>query len=308
MSVEDTRDDNTVPAQPEMMELAIFEAEANERIRKVWHDGRWFYSVIDVVGVLTDSVNPRKYWTAMRVRIRDEGFREAETKCIQLKIRSRDGKMRTTDAADREAVLRIVQSIPSPKAEPFKRWLAKTGEERLQEDEEPSLAIERLRTAYRKKGYTDEWISERLKKILVRNGLTSEWLGRGARTGRQVAKLTNDLHEGTFDITPAQHLIIKDLAPTQNLQDSMTIMELALSSVAEATAITLHQERDSRGFTQLQRDAHEAGEVGGATRRDVEARIGKSVVSPVNYKQLQQERQLQLQPPLFDEVDGPDDE
>lgn len=146
MSIDDTPSENTVPAQSESMELAIFEAEANERIRKVWHDGRWFYSVIDVVAVLTDSANPRKYWTAMRSRIQDEGFREAETKCIQLKMRSRDGKMRTTDAADRETVLRIVQSIPSPKAEPFKRWLAKTGEERLQEEEEPSLAIERLRT------------------------------------------------------------------------------------------------------------------------------------------------------------------
>jgi len=132
--------------------------------------------------------------------------------------------------------------------------------------------------------------------------LTSEWLGRGAHTGRQVAKLTNDLHEGTFDITPAQHLAVKDLAPTQNLQDSMTIMELALSSLSEAMATTLHQKRDSQGFAELQRDTHEAGEVGGAARRDVEARIGESVVSPANYKQLQQERQLQLQPSLFDET------
>ncbi len=309
MSSNGTRDENVEPPQAETTELAIFEAEANERIRKVWHDGRWFYSIIDIIALLTDSPRPRKYWADMKQRIQDEGFRELSAKCGQLKMRSpRDGKYYTTDAADRETVLRIVQSVPSPKAEPFKQWLARTGEERLQEEEQPSLAMERLRKIYLRKGYTDEWITERIKKVLIRNVITSEWLGRGAKSGRQVAKLTNELHQGTFDITPAQHLEIKDLPPTENLQDSMTIMELALSSLSEATAVTLHQKRDSHGFAALQRDAHEAGEVGGAARRDVEARIGESVVSPVNYKQLQQGRQRQLQPSLFEDIDGLDDE
>jgi len=302
MSVEDTPRENTAPVQSATMELAIFEAEANERIRKVWHDGQWFYSVIDIIGLLTGSPNPRNYWNMVKARMSAEGASETYTECVQLKMRSRDGKMRTTDAADRETVLRILQSVPSPKAEPFKRWLARVGEERLQEEEQPSLAIERLRRIYAQKGYADEWIGERLKKITVRNGLTSEWLGRGAKSGRQVARLTNEVHEGTFDITPAQHLEIKDLPPNENLQDSMTIMELALSSLSEATATILHQKRDSHGFAQLQRDAHEAGEVGGAARRDVEARIGESVVSPVNHKQLRQERQLQLQASLCEET------
>lgn len=152
----------------------------------------------------------------------------------------------------------------------------------------------------------EEWIGYRVEKILAPNILTAEWLGRGADEGQQIAQLTTDLHEGTFDLTPGQHLIVKDLPPNQNLQDSMTIMELALSSLAEATATTLHQQRDSQGFGELQRDAHEAGEVGGAARRDVEARTGEPVVSPINYKQLQQERQRQLQPSLFETPEGAD--
>ena len=287
------------PSVAPQQSLTPFTAQAEERIRRVWLNGQWYFSIIDVIAVLTDSANPRRYWTDMKGRIQDEGFVEVSAKCVQLKMRSPDGKMRTTDAADRETLLRIIQSIPSPKAEPFRQWLARVGEERLREEEQPSLAVARLSKLYARKGYTDDWIGQRVKKILVRGVITAEWLGRGARTGKQIAELTTEVHEGTFDVTPGQHLIIKDLPPNQNLQDSMTGLELALSSLAEETARVLHQERDSQGMDELRRDAHEAGEVGGVARREVEARIGHPVVSATNYKQLRQERQRQLQAPLF---------
>lgn len=294
--------ERVVSSRPDEQALALFTAEANELIRKVWHDGRWWYSVIDTVALLSGSTEPHKYWAAMKARITDEGFVEVSTKCRPLKMRSCDGKMRTTDAADRETLFRIGQSIPSPKAEPFKQWLARTAEERLQEEEQPSKAIDRLSKIYAKKGYTDQWISQRVKKILVRDNVTAEWIERGAHSGRQITQLTTELHEGTFDITPAQHLVVKDLAPGQNLQDSMTGLELAVSSLAEETAIVMHQTRDSQGMSELRRDVHEAGEVGKIARLEVEARTGQPVVSPVNYKQLRQERQRQLQSPLFDEI------
>ncbi len=297
------------PSVPTQQSLTLFTAQADERIRKVWYNDQWYFSIIDVIAVLTDSANPRSYWSKMKIRITDEGFQELWTKCPQLKMRSHtDGKYYTTDAANRETLLRIIQSIPSPKAEPFRQWLARVGEERLQEEERPSLAVARLSKLYARKGYTDDWIGQRVKKILVRSVITAEWLGRGAHSGKQIAELTTEVHEGTFDVTPGQHLVIKDLPPNQNLQDSMTGLELALSSLAEETARVLHQERDSQGMNDLRRDAHEAGEVGGAARREVEARIGHPVVSATNYKQLRQERQRQLQAPLFlDEGVGADE-
>jgi len=294
---------NVVPSEPDEQALALFEAQASERIRKVFVDGRWWYSVIDAIALLTDSANPRRYWTDMKRRLHDEGFQELYAKCVQLKMRSlTDGKYYTTDAADRETMFRIVQSVPSPKAEPFKQWLARTAEERLQEEEQPSRAIERLSKKYARQGYTDEWIGRRIKKILVRETITAEWVERGAHTSRQIAQLTSELHEGTFDITPAQHREVKDLPANQNLQDSMTGVELALNILAEEVATEFHQSRDSQGMDALRRDVYEAGEVGGAARRDVETRLGRPVVSPVNYKQLRQERQRQLQAPLFEEI------
>jgi len=296
---------NVVSSQPDEQALALFNAEANERIRKVWHDDRWWYSIIDAIALLTDSPNPRSYWAKMKVRIVDEGFRELLTKCPQLKMRSpADGKYYTTDAADRQTLFRIGESIPSPKAEPFKQWLARKADERLQDEEQrqTSPGLERLRKMYAKQGYTDQWIERRIEKIMVRNALTEEWVERGAHTSRKIAQLTNELHEGTFDITPAQHLVAKDLRPGQNLQDSMTGLELAVSSLAEETATVMHRKRDSQGMGELRRDVHEAGEVGKIARLEVEARIDEPVVSSVNYKQLRQERQRQLQASLFDAI------
>ncbi|HLY31731.1 MAG TPA: Bro-N domain-containing protein [Ktedonobacterales bacterium] len=291
---------------PETTALTIFDEQANGRIRKVWFEGRWWFSVIDTVGLLTDSANPRKYWFDMKRNVRSEGFIELSERIRQLKMRSAsDGKFYTTDAADRETLLRIIESIPSPKAEPFKQWLARVGAERMEEIEaaESSAAMERLRAQYRKKGYSDQWIERRIEKILVRNVVTAEWLGRGAKEGREFAQLTDTLSVGTFDITTTEHRALKNLRGAQNLQDSMTGLELALSSLAEETATALHRARDSQGFGALHRDTREAGEVGGAARRDIEARTRQPIVSPINYQHLRQERQRQLQPHLFDDED-----
>ncbi|HEX6542210.1 MAG TPA: Bro-N domain-containing protein [Ktedonobacterales bacterium] len=182
-------------------QLDIFDAEATAHIRHVWHEGRWFFSVIDAVGLLTDSPKPRQYWFDMKRHVEDEGFRELSEEIRQLKMVAPDGKQRLTDAADAEILLRIVQSIPSPKAEPLKQWLARVGTERLQEMEHPELAADRLRQEYRRLGYDDDWIGQRLLNIVTRDELTEEGQQRGAEEGNQFAALTDTLHRGTFDLT-----------------------------------------------------------------------------------------------------------
>ena len=288
-------------------DVALFDDEqAEQHIRRAWHEERWFFSVIDVIGFLTESDSPRRYWTDMKRRIQDEGFREVYAKCVQLKLTAPDGKQRLTDAADTETLLRIIQSVPSTKAEPFKQWLAGVGAERLKEMEDPALAADRMRKEYQRLGYNDAWINERLKNIVARNELTEEWRERGADEGREFALLTDTLSRGTFDLTTAEHRKVKTLPARQNLRDSMTPLELVLTSLAEVTATELHQERDSQGFPSLQRDAHQAGDIAGDARRNVEAALGRPVVSPTNYKQLRQERQRDLQPPLFGESEQAD--
>ena len=268
--------------------MALFDDETAEKsIRRVMHDGRWFFSVIDVVGVLTETERPRKYWNDLKRRLsEEEGFSEVSAKIGQLKMEAPDGKMRVTDAADAETMLRIIQSIPSPKAEPIKQWLARVGTERLAEMDDPSLAVERARMEYLQKGYSDDWIEKRLQSIAIREQLTDEWRERGAREDRQFAKLTGILHEGTFEVKVQEHKRIKSLGARHNLRDSMTTLELLLTGLAEETAKTLHQARDSQGMRALERDTHEAGEVGGAARRDIEQRSGQPVVSAENYRTL----------------------
>ncbi|HEY7340837.1 MAG TPA: Bro-N domain-containing protein [Ktedonobacterales bacterium] len=284
-------------------QLSIFDAEATAQIRHVWHEGRWFFSVTDVVGVLTENTTPRRYWSDLKRKLHDEGFEPYE-KIVQLKMLASDGKQRLTDAADAETMLRIVQSIPSPKAEPLKQWLARVGAERLQEMENPALAVDRLQREYRRLGYDEDWIGQRLLNIVTRDELTEEWQQRGAEEGRQFAVLTDTLHRGTFDVGVREHQVIKHIGRTQNLRDSMTRVELALSTLAEATAAELHQTRDSQGFEELRSDTQEAGEVGGAARRDIEARTGHPVVSGENYKTLRQGRVLARQLPLPDANDN----
>lgn len=275
--------------------LAALDEQAEQRIRRVLHDGRWYFSVIDVVGLLVGDNRPRKYWSDLKARLAAEGS-EVSERIGQLRMQAADGKQRLTDAADTETMLRIIQSIPSPRAEPFKAWMARVGRERLEELEHPALAVDRLRQMYRRRGYPDEWIDQRLQGIIVRDDLTQEWRERGADEGREFAILTDILHRGTFDLSTDDHKAVKSLKKRDNLRDSMTSLELALTMLSEAAATTIHQARDSQGFTELQRDTHEAGEVGGAARRDIEARAGQPAISAENYKSLTARAQ---QPQLF---------
>jgi DNA-damage-inducible protein D len=286
--------------------LEAFDEQAEARIRHAMHEDDVWFSVIDVVGLLTDNPKPRQYWFDMKRNIQTEGFRELSEKIRQLKMEAPDGKQRLTDCANTETILRIIQSIPSPKAEPFKQWLAKVGHERLQEMERPALAADRMRQDYRRLGYSEEWITWRLQGIVTRDELTEEWRERGAQEGKQFAALTDTIHRGTFDVSNAQHKAIKHVGGKQNLRDSMTTMELLLTALAEETAKELHEVHDSHGMKELKSDAGEAGEVGGAARRDIEARTGRPVVSGENYKQLRQGRQRELQPPLLSDEDTND--
>ncbi|HKS69714.1 MAG TPA: Bro-N domain-containing protein [Ktedonobacterales bacterium] len=284
-------------------DLTLLDEQAEARVRRVWHEGRWFFSVIDVVGLLTDAPKPRQYWFDMKRRIQDEGFVEVSAFCRQLKMQSPDGKQRLTDAADTETMLRIIQSIPSPKAEPFKQWLARVGAQRLEELENPRVAADSLRLMYHKKGYADEWIEQRLQGIVVRDELTTEWHERGAEEGREFAILTEILHRGTFDVSTDEHRQVKSLKQRDNLRDNMTTLELALTMLSEATSTTLHQTRDSQGLMELQRDALRAGEIAGNARQQIESETGRPVVSPENAKSLTARA---AQPGLFGPDGAPD--
>lgn len=281
--------------------LDAFYDQASVRIRRVIHNGELWYSIIDVVGLLTDAPVPRVYWGKLKERLQDEGFREVLSKCQQLKMEAPDGKQRLTDCANDETLLRIVQSIPSPKAEPFRRWLAQVGHERLQEMANPELAADRMRKQYQALGYSDDWIDRRLQGIVIRDELTQEWRERGASESRDFGRLTDTLSRGAFDLSTAEHKAVKHIGGKANLRDSMTGLELALTALTEETAKELHQVHDSQGYDELHNDASVAGDVGGRARRDIEAQTGRPVVSPENYKSLRQGRQRELQPPLFDD-------
>ncbi len=289
--------------------LVSFEGgEGIKNVRRIWHDGEWYYSVIDLIGVLADSIEPRKYWNTVKARAGSEGFEDTLQQVVQLRLKSPDGKFRLTDTAARQTILRIIQAIPSPRAEPVRLWLAKVGDERIEEIENPEAALNRVRQTYRAKGHDDLWIEERIKNDIIRNGLTDEWKDRGAQ-GTDYSILTNVISEGTFGISVEAHKTYKLLPQTSkmNLRDHMTYLELALSSLGEATAVTLHQSRESQGFGELHRDATEAGEVGGEARKSIEQRTGQPVVSPINHldkTKVEQKRRIQAkqQLSLFDET------
>jgi DNA-damage-inducible protein D len=214
-------------------------------VRRMWYHDTWYYSVIDVIAVLTESINPNRYWNTLKRRLQGEGAEDVLSAIRQLKLQSRDNRLRLTDVADRETLLRLIQSIPSPRAEPFKAWLAQVGEERFVEIEHPEAAFERIRQGYRERRYDERWIEERMRADLIRNDLTTEWQERGATEGTQFAMLTNTIHEGTFAISVAGHKAFKELARRENLREHMSPIELALLSRGEATAIELHRLRTS---------------------------------------------------------------
>lgn len=264
-----------------------------KQIRKTMHEGEWWFAVIDIVEVLTESSIPKRYWSDLKNKIVAEGYIEVSENIGQLKMPAPDGKMRLTDCANTETIFRIIQSIPSPKVEPLKRWLAQVGKERIDEIENPELAMARMQELYEKKGYPKEWIDKRVRGIAVRQDLTDEWKDRGARDSLEFAILTNEIMHGTFDLKVEEYKEVKGLE-RENLRDHMTDIELILTMLGEATTTKLHRDRDSQGFDPLKKDAQDGGAVAGRTRKDIETQTGKPVISGDNFKQLDARKQKKL--------------
>jgi DNA-damage-inducible protein D len=250
-----------------------------QTIRKIWHDEQWYFSVVDVIYVLTNSPKPKTYWGMMKKR-ESQPF----TNCEQLKLKASDGRQRLTDCANTEGILRIIMSVPSPKAEPLKLWMASLGKQAIDEAENPELLTERQAEIYRAKGYAEEWIKERLQSINTRKLLTDEWKNRGVKEGQEYALLTAVIAKGTFGITPNEHKDIKGLdKPSHNLRDHMTDLELILTALGEAVTRTVAIDEDAQGFNENKDAAVKGGQAGGQARRNVEKITGKKVVTPVNF-------------------------
>jgi len=264
--------------------LAIFE---EKEIRREWYKEDWYFSVVDVIEALVENnKRPRKYWSDLKQKLILEGFVEVSEKIGQLKMLAKDGKMRLTDVADTKTLLRIIQTIPSPKAEPFKRWLAQVGSERLEEIVNPELAINRAKEIYIRKGYEDTWIAQRLKTIDNRKELTDTWKERGAKD-RDYAILTDEIYKSTFNMNTAQYKELKGISRTKrNLRDSMGKLELAITNLAEVTANEMHNTNNSFGLEELRDDVQEAGKITGKARKEIEEKIGKKVAEKTNYNSL----------------------
>lgn len=257
--------------------IVVFQSK---KIRRTWHDEEWYFSVVDIVGALTESPNPSQYWGKMK----DREFMDIELYPIwvHLKLEAPDGKMRSTDCANTESIFRIIQSIPSKKAEPFKRWLASVGYQRVREIDNPELAQQRMKEIYRAKGYSDEWIEKRIRSIAVRDELTDEWDERGVKEQREYSILTAEISKATFGLTPGQYHEFKGLE-RENLGDHMDDLELILTMLGEASTTRITRTRDSHEFPHLKNDAHDGGEVAGSARSDIEGKLGKSVFYSENY-------------------------
>ena len=259
--------------------IAIFQ---KKEIRRVEHNGEGWFSVVDVIEALTDSKNPRDYWYKMKIRVKDEDGFELSTICRQLKLESSDGKKYQTDCANTEGIFRIIQSIPSPKAEPFKRWLAKVGYERIQEIENPELATKRTRMLYKLKGYPEDWIEKRMRGIAIREELTDEWQKRGAQEKRDYEILTAEISKATFGVTPGEYKKLKGLK-RENLRDHMGDFELIFTMLGERSTTEIHRTEDSKGVQKLKNDAEAGGQIAGNARKELEKRLGRSVVSEDNF-------------------------
>ncbi|HMB26437.1 MAG TPA: Bro-N domain-containing protein [Patescibacteria group bacterium] len=262
--------------------IALFE---KKQIRKIWHNNEWFFSVVDVVGALTDSVDPKDYWYRIKKRANDEEDSELSTICRQLKLTASDGKNYATDCANTEGILRIIQSIPSPKAEPFKRWLAKVGYERIEEIENPELAQERMKKLYEAKGYPQDWIDKRLRGIAIRQNLTDEWKERGIISQKDYAILTAEISKATFGITPSEYKNLKNL-PTKskaNLRDHMTDLELIFTMLGEKVTTEISEKEKPKGMPGNKKVAKRGGGVAGKARKETEKELGRRVISDENY-------------------------
>lgn len=275
-----------------MSSIKLFQ---NQEIRSQWdaEQEQWLFSVIDVVGALSGSTNPRKYWSVLKTRLKKEGSQLA-TNCSQLKMLSADGKSYLTDVASTEALLRLIQSIPSPRAEPFKLWLAQVGYERLEENEDPELSIDRALETYLAKGYSKEWINQRLKSIEVRKELTDEWEQRGVSKGQEFAILTDEITRAWSGLSTKGYKQHKGLKK-ENLRDNMTNLELVLNMLAEATTTEISKEKLPQTLDENRVVARQGGEVAGNARKEIETKTGKKVISDKNAKQLG--RAKKLEPP-----------
>ena len=255
--------------------IAIFKGK---EIRKTIYKNEWWFSVVDVIEVLTDSIDPNDYWYKMKIRVKSEDGVELSTDCRLLKLEAPDGKMRKTDCSNTVGIFRIIQSIPSPKAEPFKRWLAKVGYERIQEIEDPELATKRTRALYRAKGYPDDWIEKRMRGIAIREELTDEWQKRGARLQKDYEILTSEISKATFGVTPSQYMNLKGLK-RQNLRDHMDDFELIFTMLGERATTEIHRNENSKGMPKLKSDAKDEGDISGSARRKLEKVLRYSQLS-----------------------------
>ncbi len=270
--------------------IALFE---KKQIRKIWHNNEWFFSVVDICFALTESPDAGAYWRKLKQRLNEEGS-EVVTFCHGLKLLASDGKMRETDCANTEGILRIIQSIPSPKAEPFKRWLAKVGYERIEEIENPELAQERMKKLYEAKGYSADWINKRLRGIAIRQNLTDEWKERGVTEHRDYAILTAEISKATFGMTPSEYKKLKDISNKSkaNLRDNMTDLELIFTMLGEKVTTEISAKEKPEKMNEHKKVAKRGGKVAGNARMATEKELGRSVISTENYLGNSDEKSL----------------
>lgn len=267
-----------LPSEPQG-QIIVFGAR---QIRRIWVNDQWYFSVVDIIGMLTDSPNPRNYWNMMKAREQRQSDVQLSTLCVQLKLTSVDGRSYKTDCVNTESAFRIIQSIPSPKAEPFKRWLAQVGYQRVQEIENPELAQQRMKELYKEKGYPADWIEKRVRSIAIRDELTDEWKQRGIEEQKDFAILTAEISKATFGLTPTEYKDLKGLK-RENLRDHMTDLELIFTMLGEAATTEIARNRDAQGFTPNKVAARDGGTIAGNARRQLEHKSGKKVVTRRNY-------------------------
>ncbi|HOX60868.1 MAG TPA: Bro-N domain-containing protein [Candidatus Magasanikbacteria bacterium] len=270
-------------------QIAVFKGK---KIRKTLFQKEWWFSVVDVVEALTDSNDARDYWYRMKVRVSGEEGIQLSTFCRQLKLESTDGKKYETDCADTEGIFRIIQSIPSPKAEPFKRWLAKVGYERIQEIENPELATKRTMVLYKLKGYPEDWIEKRMRGIAVREEWTDEWQKRGVEHEKDYEILTAEISQATFGLKPCEYKKLKGLK-RENLRDHMNDFELILTMLGEKTTTEIHRTKDSKGVPRLKDDARVGGQIAGTARKQIERKLGRSVISDENFLKNKKHKRIE---------------
>ena len=274
-----------------MSNIKLFE---EKHVRSVYNeqDEKWYFSVIDVIQVLTDSTVPKRYWSDLKKKLSKEGS-QAYDKIVHLKMTAEDGKNRVTDTADTETLLRLIQSIPSPKAEPFKQWLALVGAERIAEIENPELAQARIRATYKAKGYSDAWIEKRIRGIQARDELTNEWKNRGVKEGKEYSILTAEISKATFGIIPSEYKSLKGLTkPSENLRDHMTDLELIFTMLGEASTTEIAKNKNAQGFIENQKAAKAGGNVAGNARKELEKKSGAKIINKQNFKNLDMTKEL----------------